>query len=86
MAAVAHGFDDGKCRVYGTLRIVLVCQRVAEIRQYAVSQIARNKAVERSDRFAAGALILADQVRQSLGVDLSGKGVEPTKSQNTTER
>jgi len=33
---------------------------ITEIRQYAVSQIARNKAVETSDRFAAGALLLAD--------------------------
>ncbi len=60
-----HDAERGANRSFG---VVLVRVRVAEIDQQAVSHVARDVAVERLDRRAAGPLEGADHLAQVFGV------------------
>ena len=66
---LGHGFDQGEARAHRLFGVLLMCLRVTEISQHAVTEILGNKAAGPGDHLGATAVIGADDVAQLLRIE-----------------
>src|SRR5262249_9819021 len=60
--------DEGETGADGSLGVMLVCMRIAEIREHAVAHVLRDKAAIPVDHLRAAAMIGTDDSTQVLGI------------------
>jgi hypothetical protein len=65
----ANRLDDSQAGAHGTLSIVLVGLRIAEVSEHPVAHVLRNKAVEAADGLGNAPVIRADHFPQVLRIE-----------------
>src|SRR5215831_821830 len=70
---IRDSLNQLKASPYCTLRIILMCLRVSEVREHAVAHVLRYKSAGLGNLFSAAAMVAGDDLPHVFGIEAGGK-------------